>query len=74
MSNVPIEDWHDDEETLVEVLDRVLDVGLVVTGDLRLSVAEIDLVYVGVKLVAASIDKIERSPQIQQSFLPTVNA
>ena len=66
--------WEDDDETLGDVLDRVLDVGLVVVGDLRLSVADIDLVYVGVKLVAASIDKIERSPEIKQSFLPQVVA
>lgn len=66
--------WDDEEETLVDVLDRVLDVGIVVVGDLRLSVAEIDLVYVGVKLVAASIDKIEKSPEIERTFLPKVVA
>ena len=66
--------WDDDDETLVDVLDRVLDVGLVVVGDLRLSVADIDLVYVGLKVAAASIDKIEASPQIEQSFLPKVVA
>lgn len=65
-------DIDDDDETLVDVLDKVLDVGLVVTGDLRLSIADIDLVYVGLKLVAASIDKIEASPAIERSFCPDI--
>lgn len=60
----------DDEDTLVDVLDRVLDTGLVVSGDLRLSVADIDLVYVGLKVVAASIDKIEAIPALEDSFIP----
>ena len=72
MSDHDFADWEDDEDTLVDVLDRVLDVGIVVTGDLRISVAEIDLVYVGLKLVAASIDKIEQAPEIERSFVPRV--
>lgn len=66
------QEWEDDEETLVDVLDRILDVGLVITGDLRLSVADIDLVYVGVKAVAASVDKIEESQNLERSFVPEI--
>jgi hypothetical protein len=48
----------DDAETLVDLLDRVLDVGVVVVGDLRISVANVDLLYVGLKLVLGSTDRI----------------
>ena len=41
---------------LSELLDRVLNKGVVVWGDATISVAGIDLVYVGVKLLLASVD------------------
>ncbi len=68
-------DLDDDEETLVHVLDRVLDVGLVATGDLRISVADIDLIYVGLRLVVCSAEKIERRPEIERAHIPApINA
>ncbi|MBI3071353.1 MAG: gas vesicle protein [Deltaproteobacteria bacterium] len=42
--------------SLCETLDRVLNKGAVVAGDVIISVAGIDLVYVGVNLVVASHD------------------
>ncbi len=44
------------DATLVDLLDRVLDRGVTVTGDVILSVAGVDLVYLGVRLVLKSID------------------
>ena len=41
---------------LSELLDRVLNKGVVLWGDATISVAGIDLVYVGVKLLLASVD------------------
>lgn len=52
---------RDAEGTLVDVLDRLLDRGVVVSGDLRLSVADVDLVHVGLRVVIASVDAIERN-------------
>ena len=46
--------------TLVDVLDRVLDKGVVIAGDITLSVAEIDLVYVGLRVLVSSIESMER--------------
>lgn len=60
------------DETLVQVLDQLLDTGVVVTGDLMISVADVDLIYVGCKLVACSAEKIEVQPAIQQAFLPRI--
>jgi len=45
---------------LVEVLDRVLDKGVVISGDLVISVAEVDLVYVGLKALISSVETMER--------------
>jgi hypothetical protein len=43
---------------LCDLLDRLLDTGIVVQGSLILSVAGIELVYVEISLLAASVDKI----------------
>ncbi len=48
------------EVTLLEVLDRVIDKGVVLWGELTLSVADVDLVYVGVKLLLSSIETAEK--------------
>ena len=42
--------------TLLEVLDRVLDKGVVIAGDLTLSVADIDLVYLGLRVLLCSVE------------------
>ena len=43
---------------LVELLDRVIDKGVVVSGDLRLSVAGIELVYINLRALIASSDRV----------------
>lgn len=45
-----------DDATLVDLLDRVIDRGVVVAGDIVLSVAGVDLVHVGVRLVIRGLD------------------
>jgi len=45
--------------TLAEALDRVLDKGAVLQGDLTLRVADIDLVYVGLRVIITSISRME---------------
>jgi hypothetical protein len=44
------------EITILELLDRVLNKGVILTGDIVISVADIDLVYVGVKLMLSSVE------------------
>jgi hypothetical protein len=44
---------------LVDVLDRVLDKGLVIAGDIRVSLAEVELLTIRIRLVLCSIDKAE---------------
>lgn len=42
--------------SLCEALDRVLNKGAVVVGDVTISVADIDLLYLGLQLVLTSIE------------------
>jgi hypothetical protein len=46
--------------TLVELVDRVLNRGVVLSGDITLSVAGVDLVYVGLRVLLASVSTLER--------------
>jgi hypothetical protein len=44
---------------LVDILDRVLDKGLVVAGDIRVALANVELLTVRIRLLVCSIDKAE---------------
>ena len=45
---------------LVDVLDRVLDKGLVVAGDIKISLAEVELLTIRIRLIVCSIDKAQQ--------------
>src|SRR5213080_2250507 len=45
---------------LVDVLDRVLDKGLVIAGDIKVSLAEVELLTVRIRLIVCSIDKAQQ--------------
>lgn len=55
----PGADAEEGRGALLDVLDRLLDRGVVVVGDLRISVADVDLLFVGLKLFVSSVDAIE---------------
>jgi hypothetical protein len=44
---------------LVDVLDRVLDKGLVIAGDVKVSIAEVELLTIRIRLLVCSIDKAQ---------------
>lgn len=46
--------------TLLEVLDRVLDKGVVISGDMVISVADVDLIYLGLKVLLSSVETMEQ--------------
>ena len=46
--------------TLIELVDRVLSKGVVVSGDITLAVADVELVYVGLRVLLASVGTIDR--------------
>jgi hypothetical protein len=45
---------------LVDVLDRVLDKGLVIAGDIKVSLAEVELLTIRIRLIVCSIDKAQQ--------------
>ena len=45
--------------TLLELVDRVLNKGVALSGDITLSVADVDLVYVGLRVLLSSVATLE---------------
>jgi hypothetical protein len=58
--------------SLVEVLERILDKGVVIAGDIRISLVNVELLTIKIKLIIASVDKAkemgidwwERDPEL----------
>jgi len=46
--------------SLAETLDRVLNKGVVLVGEVTLSVADIDLLYLGLNIILTSVETMER--------------
>lgn len=44
---------------LVDVLDRILDKGLVIAGDVRVRLADVELLTIQIRLLVCSVDKAE---------------
>ena len=62
MTSVP-ERPLEQQITLLELVDRVLNKGVVLNGDITLSVAGVDLVYVGLRVLLASVGTLDRLQQ-----------
>lgn len=56
-----LEDEDNERVSICEVLDRVLNKGVVVAGEITISVAGVDLLYLGVHLVLTSIETARES-------------
>ena len=50
--------FGEDELSLLETLDHVLDRGLVIAGDVIISVADIDLIYLGLNVLLGSVETV----------------
>ncbi len=62
------------DAALVEILDRVLDKGVVISGDIVISVAGVDLIYLGLQAILSSVETMERlrgSPVVSPIQEPT---
>jgi hypothetical protein len=44
---------------LVDVLDRILDKGLVIAGDIKIKLADVELLTIQVRLLVCSVDKAQ---------------
>ena len=49
----------DQDVALVDLVDRLLGGGVVIAGDITLSVADVDLVYVGLRALISSVATAE---------------
>ena len=47
------------EVSLLDLVDRLLDGGVVIHGDITLAVADVDLVYVGLRALVASVETVQ---------------
>lgn len=59
MSDADFEFDGDDELSLLETLDHVLDSGLVIAGEITISVANVDLIFVGLNVLLGSVNTID---------------
>ena len=50
------EEWENNELSLLETLDHVLNRGLVIAGEITIAVADIDLIFVGLNVMVSSVE------------------
>jgi hypothetical protein len=55
-----LERWSNEEVALVDLLDRVIGGGVVITGEVVIGIAGVDLVYLGLQLVLAPAHEVEQ--------------
>jgi hypothetical protein len=61
MADEALEILDEDEElSLLETLDHVLDRGLVIAGEVTIAVADVDLIYLGLNLFLGSVESVNR--------------
>ena len=66
---------HGRDVSLLDLIDRLLDGGVVIHGDITLAVADVDLLYVGLRAMVASVETIERELGVSLSARgPSLNA
>ena len=60
MADEELELDEGEELSLLETLDHVLDRGLVIAGEVRIAVADIDLVFLGLNVLLGSVETVDR--------------
>jgi hypothetical protein len=50
------EEWENSDLSLLETLDHVLNRGLVIAGEITISVADIDLIFIGLNVMVSSVE------------------
>jgi gas vesicle structural protein len=52
---------EEDQISLLETLDHLLDRGVVIAGEAVISIGSVDLLYLGLNIVLANVDAIKRT-------------
>jgi hypothetical protein len=68
MTEDPVGAYED--VALVDLLDRLIAGGVVITGDIVLSIADVDLVYLGLRLVLAPAHAVDQSVVLRHGRKP----
>jgi hypothetical protein len=50
------EEWESTDLSMLETLDHVLNRGLVIAGEITISVADIDLIFIGLNVLVSSVE------------------
>ena len=50
------EEWESTDVSMLETLDHVLNRGLVIAGEITISVADIDLIFLGLNVMVSSVE------------------
>lgn len=61
------EEWEENELSLLETLDHVLNRGLVIAGEITISVADIDLIFIGLNVMVSSVEAAQEVLRRRQS-------
>jgi hypothetical protein len=61
--------WNSSNTSLCELLDRVLNTGVVAMGEIVISVAGIDLIYLNLNLLLTSVESARGQPGLLQEFM-----
>lgn len=61
------EEWEEHELSLLETLDHVLNRGLVIAGEITISVADIDLIFIGLNVMVSSVEAAQEVLRRRQS-------
>ena len=64
--SVALASASDQDVSLLDILDHVLNAGVVIHGSLVLSIAGVDLVYLGLNVVLTSVETALRNLQAQE--------
>ena len=62
--NLPTTEGGEEQSSLLDVLDNVLNRGVMVNGDLVLGVANVDLIYVKLSVLLAALDRVTKNDPV----------
>lgn len=51
--------WGGRAAALLDLVDRAVDHGVILAGDITIAVADIDLIYVGLQVLLASVERVQ---------------
>lgn len=60
MTEGDFEALEESELSLLETLDHVLDRGLVISGEITIAVADVDLIFLGLNILLGSVETIQQ--------------